>query len=329
MRNHFPAALAFVLCSVALHGSWTARAASPPAYTKSITPTPRQWTADGYIEVFSRVQGYTKMISILNPLDWWYAEGKDETESVAYQSWIWQRTLMGDLQVSIQIDPYPTRSGPISNLPAHLQAATFADPAVIEAYKADALQRVRLYNATYVCLGIEINSYYMAHPEDMENYIMAFRAVRNAIKAERPDAVVFVSYQYETMMGLQGTPQWELIGRFGDEVDAVGVSTYPLTFNPSLTVRRIPSNYYSRIRSYTSKPIVLAEIGWPSDPAFGGSERSQADFLKLLPTLLKDMPVLMANYNFFYDAIGFGAPFDSMGLIDAKNRVKPAMQYWK
>jgi hypothetical protein len=91
----------------------------------------------------------------------------------------------------------------------------------------------------------------------------------------------------------------------------------------------LPSNYYSQIAGKTSKPIIFAELGWPSDPAFGGSPQKQAAFLRRLPTLFTGLDVQLVNWMFLYDVQGYGPVFDSMGFFDNKGRAKPAWNAWR
>jgi hypothetical protein len=87
----------------------------------------------------------------------------------------------------------------------------------------------------------------------------------------------------------------------------------------------VPADYYKQVGDHTDKPIVFAELGWPSDPAFGGSPESQSAFLKRFPALIDGLDVRLVNYNFLHDAKGFGPIFDSMGLIDSEGQPKPAL----
>ncbi len=74
---------------------------------------------------------------------------------------------------------------------------------------------------------------------------------------------------------------WELFRKFEPDVDAIGISSYPMkSFAP---VRfgdpaSLPDDYYRRIGKHTRKPIIFAELGWPSDSRFGGSPGNQAAF---------------------------------------------------
>lgn len=280
----------------------------------SVTPTPPSWDAEGFTKAFETARNCSSIISIQDPIDWWMLEGRSKTDSKAYKDSQWQSLLIGDLDVFIQIDPYPMRSGEV------YPGKTFADADVVEAYYCDALQRIELYKAKYICLAMEVNSYYITHPEDFDNLMKCCGEIYDRIKASHPDVIVFVSYQYETLVNLN---QWHLISSYADLFDAVGLTTYPHVFNKQIS-SDLPADYYSRIRTYTRKPIVFAEIGWTSNPQFGSSQIVQEKFVQSVFKTTKGMNVLLYNYHFLYDISGFGVEFDEMGLVDKSGNKKLA-----
>ena len=313
----------------------------PAPWLLSVTPTPRQWNQKGLFEVFSIAEQIAPMVCLPDPVDWWSANGQPATKSKPYRDHLWQRVLIDQhkLDVFIQMDPYPNRRGPISNLPKQVRSPSFSDPVLRKAFIADAQQRAQLYRPKYLCLAMEINAYYEQHPEDFEHFVTLFSEARTAVKKIDPEIVVLVSFQYEQLLGIFGgqtglprhEPHWKLLDLFGPDLDAVGISSYPLK---SLDPPRFPSgdalpkDYYARIAEHTNKPIVFAELGWATDPSYGGSPQDQAVFIERLPALLEGLDVRLINYNFLFDAKGFGKVFESMGLIDEKGNTKPAMKVW-
>lgn len=319
------------------------RAATQPAgFAVSLTPTPRRWNGEGFTEAFAVAAKLVPIICLPDPVDYWHARGDKPESSKPFRDSRWQKYLLDrhELKVFVQMDPYPSRRGDITNLPAQIKRGSFADSALREAFVADALQRLEIYEPKYICLAMEINAYHEQHPDDFANFVSLFKETRRAIKKRSPEALVFVSFQYEQFLGKFGgqaglpehEPSWELFDRFGDEIDAIGISSYPMQslapqrFGPAA---ELPDDYYARIGRHTDKPIVFAELGWSSDPAFGGSPESQAAFLQRLPRLLDGLDVRLVNYNFLFDAKGFGKVFDAMGLIAADGSVKPALPVWQ
>lgn len=331
----------FVVYSVCLSGRLIPCAAFDPP-TLCITPTPRSWSGEGVHEAFSTAALAGACVCLPDPTDWWHAQDKAYTQSKQHPEAQWQKFLLRKhaLDVFIQIDPYRPHHWSKAATPSVLRGASFGNPVIREAFIADALERVALYNPTYACLAMEINTYYEKHPDDFDNFVSLFKETRRRIKKIHPDVVVFVSFQYEQLQGIElgksvvasRKPRWELIDRFEPDQDAVGISSYPLVswqpprYGPP---GDLPEDYYARLRKHTKKPIIFAELGWPSDPAFGGSPKAQAEFLTRFPSLIQELDVRMVNWNFLYDVKGFGPVFDSMGLFDSAGKPKPAWASWR
>lgn len=341
-------ALAFV-CFSAFVSAGCAGETSPPTppaatrpvgFIRSVVPTPKAWTGDDVKQAFKTAAEAGPLVCLPDPVDWFHAEGKRAEQSKPYRDAQMYRVLaeQNHLDIWIQIDPYKNRRGPIP-VPRGLRP-TFGDRDVRAAYLADVESRVKLHKPKYVCLAMEINAYYEQIPRDFETYVTLFSEARRAVKRIVPDAVVFVSLQYEQLLGIFGgqaglpkhAPHWELLERFAD-ADAVGISSYPMKQMAPQPLygdpADIPPDYYTRIAQHTGKPIIFAELGWPSGSKAGGSPEKQAAFLKRFPTLIEGLDVRMVNWNFLYDIKGFGEVFDTMGLLDEKGEPKPALAVWK
>jgi hypothetical protein len=319
-------------------------AAKSKRVLKSCVPTPRAWEQKRIIEAFETAADISPWICLTDPIEWWQATGDGFEKSNTYQAQRWQNVLIRQnrLSVFIQMDAYKTpRTGTLaSKLPRALGKGTFATPAVRQAYKTEALQRVRWYKAKFVALAMEINGYYEEQPDDFANFLSLYIETRQAIKKEFPKTVVFVTFQYEQLLGRFGQnpshgkpkPRWELLEMFEPHVDAIGLSTYPLKSWSPLRFgdpADIPDDYYSQIADHTDKPIIFAELGWSSSERYGSSEETQARFLRRFAELTQDLDLLLVNHFFLYDSKGFGPIFDSMGLLDREGRPKPAYHVWK
>lgn len=312
-----------------------------PRAIRCVVPTPGAWTGPGLTEAFATAASLAPVVCLPDPVDWFAAEGRPPEQSKPHRDAQWQRMLLArhKLGVFIQVDPYRDRRGPIRGLPAAAGPAHFGNPKLRHAFREDALSRVRLYQPAYVCLAMEINAYFEQHPEDFDNFVSLFHETRTEIRKVRPEALVFVSFQYEQLLGRFGgpaglvprEPHWKLLSMF-DQADAVGISSYPMaSFSPPKfgSPADLPAEYYRRLAAHTNKPIVFAELGWPSDPRFGGSPESQAAFLRRLPDLLRGLDVRLINWNFLYDTKGYGEVFESMGLITSDGRRKPAFEVFR
>lgn len=283
-------------------------------------------------------------ISLPDPLEWWHAEGREfgATRLGAASRWQTVVARQGKGEIFVQLDPYPPpRVGPFSDkLPAALKGQDFGSQRVREAFIAEAVARVQAYEARFVCLAMEINAYYEQHPDDFDNFVSLFAEARREIRKIRPDAIVFVSFQYEQLLGRFGgkagmtvhEPHWELLEKFEPHADAVGISSYPwASFEPIRygSPADLPADYYSRLAEHTKKPIVFAELGWSTDPKYGGSEESQAEFLRRFEKMTEPLDLRLVNYFILNDTPIFGPVFESMGLYDRTGKPKPALKVWQ
>lgn len=282
------------------------------------------------------------IVSFTGKVDWYYAEGKSDEQSQIWADWQWQGVLVSHfgLETFPQLDPYQTRRGPIPFLPPEIQNNTFADPLLREAYKRAALLTVQLQRPRWINLAMEINSYYEQRPWDFHNFVSLFKETRDEIKTLAPDTMVFVSFQYELLLGIPGgrcgqpehPPHWELFAMFEPDIDAIAITTYPMaTYCPTFfpDPANIAADYYRQIELHTDLPIVFAEIGWPCDPLYNGSRLSQWRYLARLPALTDGMNLVLANWYFLNNATGYGHFFETLGLVDTAQSRKPSFYFWK
>lgn len=207
-----------------------------------------------------------------------------------------------------------------------------------DATKQKAVAFAQKYKPEYLALGIEVNVLYEKSPEDFEYFAQFFSEAYDAVKAVSPNTKVFTIFQLEKMKGLNGglfggvndpsKAEWVLLGKF-QKSDLAAFTTYPgLVYkNPS----EIPADYYSEIRTHTSKPIAFTEIGWHSAPSPQGwesSEQEQAEFASAFFSRTKGMGEEFAIWSFLYDQNTI-KPFNSMGLFYANGTQKKAWGIWK
>lgn len=207
--------------------------------------------------------------------------------------------------------------------------ASFADSKARQAYKDLAVKLASVYRPTYLGLGSEINTYLAKYPNELTSFVSLLGEVRAAVKQVSIATVVTLSVQYEELSGTTGKPvQWEMLRQLEAPVEAVAFTTYPSPFfsNPD----KLPANYYTRIREYTSKPILIAESGWPTSGSGGASVANQTAFLNRLPQLTKDLNLRLWIWWFPHDWAGEGYPtvFKTMGLRQFAGEPKPGWDSW-
>ncbi|NOT00716.1 MAG: hypothetical protein HOP29_08820 [Phycisphaerales bacterium] len=243
--------------------------------------------------------------------------------------------------IVIEIDPVSDRRN-VGHLPPELQGRDFSDPLVTEPIKRMALQAAIQLRPTYLSLGVEINGYYEAHPDDFLNFVALHHETYDEIKAAAPQVQVIAAFNLESMQGFftdldafsDHEPHWFLIDMFEPKLDAVAFSTlpFPLFIRPIL----IPDDYLSRIELHTARDILFTEMGWPGDPlAPVHTPQAQAEYVALMARLLDNMSqVRLATWASLFDP-DLGRPddlhpdFRSLGLLDINDDPKLGLEVWK
>ena len=206
-----------------------------------------------------------------------------------------------------------------------------------KAYIEAAVDFVSRYKPPYLGIGVEIDTFYRAVPEQFEAFAALFSEVYDAIKEAFPSTLVFTTFQYERFIGLRGgifggtndtsKNNWNLLDKF-PKADFIAFSTYPglIYKDPS----NIPSDYYLRIKGHTSKTVAFTEIGWQSNKAIKGwesSEKEQSRFIERFFDLTSDLDMRLAIWVHMYSQIK-SEPFTSMALRNADGLAKLAWDAW-
>lgn len=178
-------------------------------------------------------------------------------------------------------------------------------------------------------MGSEVNTYFASHPADLGNYLSLVGETYAAVKKVNPAVIVTASFQFEELVKMvsAGTTEWTMVTKLAPKLDAVAITTYPsILFNsPS----DLPTDYYTRLRNYTTKPVIIAESGWPSG-GNRGSPQNQITFLDRLIFLTKDLKPQLLIWWFPHDWSEGGYPeaFATMGLRTSGGVPKPAWDKW-
>lgn len=204
-------------------------------------------------------------------------------------------------------------------------------------YKNSAIAFAQKYSPKYLAFGLEVNILYEKAPAEFNNFVPFYTEVYDAVKAVSPNTKVFTIFQLEKMKGLSGglfggvndlnQAQWQLPDKFAKS-DIIAFTTYPGLIYKS--PNDIPADYYSEIKSHTSKPIAFTEVGWHSAASPTGwesSEAEQAEFIKKFFNMTKELNREMIIWSFMYDQNTI-EPFNSMGLLRSNGSARPAWDEW-
>src|SRR5690606_16814461 len=106
-----------------------------------------------------------------------------------------------------------------SGLPAGQEGRTLAAPELRDAFVEEARFIARNMRPDYLVLGTEVNATYERNPEGYFAFVEAYQQAYMAVKEASPDTSVFVTFQYEELLGVvpelpPHAPRWELLDDF-------------------------------------------------------------------------------------------------------------------
>lgn len=284
---------------------------------------PRQpVTPETWIECFDLIAASSDTVMHLEAVDW---SGASSLEFLSFLS-----AMASDRGLSLFLTIDPLTPDRIAIDPA-APAATFADPATRAAVTAFAARVARECRPAWLAIGAEINTYLGLHPEELADFASLFDEAAAAAKAESPSTRILATFQYERLSGATGDPeQWQILPAFGPAMEAVGVTTYPAAWFDS--PEALPGDYYDRFRQHDSRPVVIAESGWPAQAGatWAGDPGSQARFVDLLARTAARLPCELWIWWFLHDweAAGYAEYFRSMGLRTSTGTPRPAWERW-
>ena len=317
-------------------------------------PSPPEITLESVMGHYEDMGEYGDFVLFQHPIPW-----KDFVESVAGESQkrtdirnqmtLARQNRLNSIFIVDALNGLNWRE--FMELPAGWDA-NFANPNVRAAIKNYTLWVLREFHPQYLGLGSEVNTYLDAYPDDAKNYISLYNEVYALVKAEAPETQVFATFQWEDLnnLGVFSTEgrkaydtNWEQIKAFEPNLDVWVISSYPfIIFSEGAD---IPTDYYTPLLEETSKPIAIAEGGFPSleKNNFGGNEQSQVDYLNTINEQLGGerlsfwVYLLLNDFNLDSYAKEMGqnhrdldtlSLFASLGLREFDGPPKPALEKW-
>lgn len=177
---------------------------------------------------------------------------------VEQQAWIASLAVDNNLTLGISLDwMEEDRTG-------HRDAAvcpwSFSEQDVRSAFLESITDVLAVSSPDYFVLGVEVNYLLIRDEREFEAFVEVYRLARRLIRSELPRCKVTVSFQYEVLVGHEAHNR-SAPDLFGDDLDVLGISTYPLLGTPDPTL--LAHDYYDGLSSY-GKPIAVCEFGWPT-----------------------------------------------------------------
>ncbi|HEY8490243.1 MAG TPA: hypothetical protein VIO14_04545 [Dehalococcoidia bacterium] len=317
--------------------------APPRPYLLGFSSVPAERTEAGYRAAFSLAGQYGELVLIPRPLPW------DEFRSGGSISGTTRDTTRVEtelarqygLDLMVAVDPLDQADrGRLANLPDRMRGMTFRDEEVRKAFVAYAKYVALNYKPRYLALGVDVDMYYDANPEDFQAFRSVYSEAYDAVKAVAPETQVFVTFQLESLLGLlpwqsRHEPRWDVVQAFLPKLDVLAVSTYPgFVFS---TVEQIPEQYYLQLAQHAAgRPVGIVGSGFSSQETGAGiNDGSEAQQEAFVRRLFADAERLGAGFVVWFasrdPAYQLERPFDlyaSIGLQRSDGTAKPAWQAW-
>lgn len=309
------------------------------SFKMGFAPIPVQpVTSEAWIDVFSLIEQNAEFVLHHSSLDWsMFSQGavaprSSEARNLKSADFVIGMSRQCGRSVLLVIDPLsPNREDIDPELPRNW-GRNFADASVRGAFRNFAVRMAGDYRPEYLALGSEVNSYMARHPQDAANLASLIIETIPLVRAESPQTVITTTFQFEALNGLpDGVSQWQMLAALEPALDVVAVSTYPSSWFKSPA--ELPDDYYSRLQQHTSKPIVIAESGWPSGgaPQYHGSPANEEAFLNRVTELTGSVDLRLWVWWFLHDwnGQGYADMFGTMGLYTSDGTPKPAWSTWQ
>lgn len=315
---------------------------APRTYQLGYSALPTELTNEAYLAAFDFAANHGEVLLIQRAPSWGdFVPGaipsralidrmKAERDAAAERS----------LDVMLALDLFePGARGRLAQLPDAYAGRDLSDEGLRRAFVAEAEFIARNLRPAYLVLGVEVNATYERDAVAYQSFLDAYREAYAVVKAASPETLVFVTFQYEQLLGLvpwesPHAPRWELIEQFPAPLDLLAVTTYP-SFVYSLA-RKIPPGYYTQLREHSSLPIAFASAGYASTPGREGLNSSTAaEQRRYVQRLLTDAEALASPFVVWFaardPAFAQSPPLDllaNIGLLDVDGQPKEAWPAW-
>jgi hypothetical protein len=222
---------------------------------------------------------------------------------------------------------------------------SITEPAVQRAYREFVVAFDSIVHPDWFALAMETNLIRAASAPSVYGAVVTMtNATAAQLRASGSATKLMVSVQVETAWGrLAGSGGGTFVGIQRDRSDfpfvqLLGLSSYPY-LGGFATPERIPLDYYARIASGSTLPMMVVEGGWSSGsvPGVTSSLDLQARYIRRQMQLADEAKLLGVFQITFtdLDLTSYPVPsgsilplFAQLGLVDASYRAKPVLAVW-
>lgn len=312
------------------------------SFSMGFSTLPPEETDASYRDAFELAGRYGEYVLIQRPVPWDEFLPGDAQPSEQLRDTTRLETTLAErenLNIALAIDPTdPADRHRLAPLPDALRAQNFASEDLQRSYLTYVRYMAANYRPAYMALAVDINWLAGGNPQEFDRFLPVYERAYDIVKEVSPETRVVVTFQYEELLGQlpwnPHEPDWELIDRFGERLDAFAVGTFPSLLDQS--IQQLPGTYYSQIRDHTDLPIVLMDMGYSSGPGAAGinagGEAEQAQFLRRVFGAADQLGIELIIWFIASDpSYLFEPPLDSyanVGLRAASGDPKAAWDIW-
>jgi len=189
---------------------------APRSFEMGLSSVPEEPSKAGYEKVFGLAGENGDLILIQRAPPWeeFRPGGAISAETVDLAAEEKRLAEANGLQIFAAVDPLdPADRGRLASPPEDLAGAGFGDPKVRSAFIAYAQYLALNLKPRYMALGMDVDLYEAARPDDFDNFVSLYFDAYDAVKDISPETLVFPTFQMEAIQNLLSPPMAPPTGR--------------------------------------------------------------------------------------------------------------------
>jgi len=188
------------------------------------------------------------------------------------------------------------------NMPSDLTKAKLDSPKVVSRF-GQLLARLKKTtggNIAYFSIGNEADVYLAKHPKEVDSFMKFFALAKKEVVKTFPGCKVGITLRAENL--LNGKEPSAMAQKLLDESDVLMFNYYPMENYKPKKPQQVEQDMETLAKIANGKSIVFQEIGYPSSPKLGSSDKNQAEFMELaFKELRKNPQIEFANFFALHD----------------------------
>jgi hypothetical protein len=176
------------------------------------------------------------------------------------------------------------------NMPSDLTKSKLDSPKVVSRFGQllSRLKKTTGGNIAYFSIGNEADVYLAKHPKEVDSFMKFFALAKKEVVKTFPGCKVGITLRAENL--LNGKEPSAMAQKLLDESDVLMFNYYPLDNYKPKKPQQVEQDMETLARIANGKSIVFQEIGYPSSPKLGSSDKNQAEFMELAFKELRKNP---------------------------------------